>query len=520
MADTTSEIIATRQNRVITKRLPTLNMNLLALYGGRPYIDASLSRFPAESSIDWFGASSVTKEASFSEVVKGVRGRKDRAYLVNHAGRIAERLKQYVFSTPPVREGINEIFENDIDRTGRSIDSFMRHISDLTTACKWAWIGIDMPETQGEVTMAQARSEKIRPYWTAYAANEVADWHYNEVGELTWILTEGIFSIGADPFSPSQDVLRRCLWYKDERGKVSVRIVTMEHNSNSFTKPKVISDTLKSLSFTIIPFVLVGEISDKPHWFDDVEQVQGAILDLESANDTMYFKHVYQQLVLPAGMAEETTGQTGRVDIGKSISAIVGGSYAIIETAEEKGTARVISPSGDALGKIQDELMRKRQVLFDTVGMHLQIDSKQIESADAKSLDRLDSNAVLAQKAQILQEAEEKAVAISNALDKDFKVYKPLYNMRFDVSNLKEDVEAIIMLNNLDLPDSSRRLLNKAALEKIEKVANMGISTKERQEAIHDIEEQQFMAGFEAAPIDQVDHIGDPLPDENPTTAI
>jgi hypothetical protein len=415
-----------------------------------------------------------------------------------------------VFSEAPEREGIDEAFMKDVDRQGRSIDSFMKHISHLTTACKWAWIGIDMPVVDGEVTIAQARENKIRPYWTAYAANEVADWYFNEVGDLQWLITEAKETEAPDPTSEAIEMLVRRLWMlKDGRCHVRTIKIQCEDGRRGKEKPKILSDEEMPLSITFIPFVCVGEISDKPHWFDDVQDVQAAILDLESANDTMYFKHVYQQLVLPATMAQDITGQTGRQDLGQSVSAIVGGAYSIVEQAEEKGISRVIAPSGDALGKIQDELQRKRQVLFDTVGLHLQIDSKQIESADAKNLDRLDSNAVLAEKAQVLEEAEIKAVELTKMWDADFAEYEPVYNDSFDVSNLKEDVEAIIMLNNLDLPDSSKRLLNKAALDKVRKVSHMSITEDEYKVAQDDIEDQSFSVPFAPSAADGVDDLSD-----------
>ena len=516
MAKTEAEILATRQNAILDKRLPFINMNLLALWGGRPYIDASLSRFPAESSLEWHGTSAVSREATFSEVVEGVKGRKQRAYLVNHGGRIAERIKQYVFSKPPERDGIDPQFENDVDRAGRSINTFMKHASHLTTACRWCWIGVDMPRVEGQITLARADKEKIRPYWTIYAANEVADWHFDEAGELRWLITETPEVIAENPFSEPMHVLARRLWFLDESGRCNVREIFIDEGEQSIykrdEKPKIIKDETFPLPISIVPFTLCGELTDKPHWFDDVQDMQAAIMDLESANDTMYFKHVYQQLVLPAGMTDSVTGQTGREDIGKTVGAIVGGAYAIVETGEEKGISRVISPSGDALGKIQDELMRKRQVLFDVVGLHLQIDSKQVESADAKNLDRLDSNAVLAEKAQVLQEAEEKAIKISKAWDSSFAEYQPIYNDRFDVSNLKEDVEAIIMLNNLEFPDSVKRLLNKAGLEKVAKIATMSISDEEMQDAMSDIEGQTFEVGMEFGAQDMGD---DPSGQEN-----
>ena len=82
-------ILLSREHKVLAARKGALGTNLLAYHGGSPYINARLSRFPAESDTDFLG----------DAVTKAI-GRKDHAFLKNYARRVAHKVAQYVFSQP------------------------------------------------------------------------------------------------------------------------------------------------------------------------------------------------------------------------------------------------------------------------------------------------------------------------------------------------------------------------------------------------------------------------------------
>ena len=107
---TLEELIPERQHRTLSRRGGQIAINLLALNGGKPYIDARLSRFPAESSLAWQGSQAETYKSKFPPLTGGISygnktGRRDRAYNVNHLARIIGKINQYVFATAPDRDG-------------------------------------------------------------------------------------------------------------------------------------------------------------------------------------------------------------------------------------------------------------------------------------------------------------------------------------------------------------------------------------------------------------------------------
>src|SRR3990167_9708787 len=111
----TSDVRATRKHKILEKRGAQLGYNLLAWQGGGDYIGARLTRFPCESDTSWNGSMVPGKPSKWSadwyrQGGDGVQGRRDRAFLINYAGRIVNKINQYVFGTDITRTEIDERF--------------------------------------------------------------------------------------------------------------------------------------------------------------------------------------------------------------------------------------------------------------------------------------------------------------------------------------------------------------------------------------------------------------------------
>ena len=480
-----NEVLANRENVTYCERKEKLNLNILALNGGRPYILARLNQFPGESTIDWSGTSGTVSKSRFGDSVHRVAGRKERAYLVNNAGRVAEKIRQYVFATPPERKGKNTELLADITRQGESINSFMGEVLKNIVATKWCWIGIDAPQIEGDISVEEAEKDKIRPYWRLYSASEVVDWCFDSKGDLLWVMTKTEKWENTDPKVYEESKTVRRLW---ERGKVTEYVLATQ----PIGMDTIVSEKTITLDIQDVPFVPCGEISQKPHWYDDVEDIQAASLDLESSLDTLMHKVVFAQMVLPASITEEATTDTNGNKVAETVEAIVGLSNAITENPEDKGITRFIGPDASALKSMQDELGRKREELFDVVGLHLNFTKNFSESADAKHFDHLDPQAVLRNYAQQIAEAEHKAWKLTNKLDSSVEVIMPIYSDKFRVSNIYEDFKALVLADNMNLPDSVKKLTAHGVVDTILEITNMQISAEERAEIDKQISEMEF----------------------------
>jgi len=352
-------------------------------------------------------------------------------------------------------------------------------------ATKWCWIGIDAPQVDGQISKAYAENEKIRPYWKLYSASEVVDWCFDDKGELLWLMTQTQKWSNTDPNVYEEAHTVRRLW---ERGKVTEYVLeTKPVGMDSIKSKKVIPLDIQS-----VPFVPCGEISEKPHWYDDVEDIQAASLDLESSLDTLMHKVVFAQMVLPASITEEVTADNNGNKVAEAVEAIVGLSNAITENPEDKGITRFIGPDASALKAMQDELGRKREELFDVVGLHLNFTKNFSESADAKHFDHLDPQAVLRNYAQQIAEAEHKAWILTNKLDSGVDVIMPIYSDKFRVSNIYEDFKSLVLADNMNLPEAVKKLTVRGVVDTILEITNMQLSTEERAEIDKQITEMEF----------------------------
>lgn len=484
--NTPEQIVANRQNVTYEKRFDKLRLNTLALYGGRPYIRERLTRFPGESTIDWAGSGVSYNQNRFSRSTIKVEGRRGRAYLVNHAGRIAEKVRQYVFAKPPQRPNVNVEMIADITRQGDSLNAFMGDVLKSIVATKWCWIGIDAPVVNGEISLADAKENKIRPYWRLYNAVDVVDWHIDDKGELQWLLTEGEKWDNSDPFVHNVVEPVRRLW---QPGRVTEYTLKKQGSDgeNKVTDVRVIP-----IDFAKVPFVPCGEICDKPHFYDDVEDIQKSILDLESSLDTLFFRTVFSQMVLPRSIADNPTGENDGQDLAQRVEAVVGLSNAILEGPDEKGIARYIGPDSAAIGKMQDELSRKREELFDVVGLHLNFTKNFSESADAKHFDHLDPQAVLRNYAQQVKEAEIRAWSLTAEWMSSVNVIEPVYSDKFRVSNIYEDFKSLVLAENMNLPDSVKKLSIHGVVDTILEITNMQLTDQQRRQIEDEIEKMEF----------------------------
>jgi len=486
LSDATPDVVlANRENLVYTNRKDKLYLNTLALDGGRPYVGKRLSRFPGESRIDWDGTMSEVSKSKWSDLSHKVVGRKQRAYLINNAARVAEKIRQYVFAKKPDRGNSNIEMRADITRQGDSVNAFMGDVLKQIIATKWCWIGIDAPRTESVISKAEAEANKIRPYWTLYTALEVVDWHFDDKGELVWLMTETCKWENANPEVFEQPVKIRRLW---ERGKVTEYQV-----SEAPTGQSTLTDRQEiQLSIDKVPFVLAGAISSKPHWYDDVEDIQAASLDLESSMDTLFYKSVFAQMVLPESIVEDPTSENTGSGVRPTVEAVVGLSNAITESPEDKGITRYIGPDASSLKSMQAELGRKREELFDVVGLHLNFTKNFSESADAKHFDHLDPQAVLRNYAQQIAEAEAKAWAMTAELNSSVKTIEPTYSDKFRVSNIYEDFKSLVLADNMQLPDAVKKLNLHGVVDTLLEITDMQLTDAQRAEINSQIEAMDF----------------------------
>jgi hypothetical protein len=483
-----SKILMTRRHRHYAARIDQLRNNLLAIDGGRPYIDARLHRAPNESDVSWEGSGT-----------EAIPGRRLRAYLVNDAGRVSSKIEQYLFSKDAKRDSIDKAFESDTTTTGLSVNVFWREVCTQYTGGQWVWLHADRgapvidPETGIPTTRTVAQREAAgdRVYWSIWPSTDVVDWCFDASGKLKWLLAADRQYINADPMVDAKDQAVRILWQRGEKGQGATWARYIENKQGG-------GDLIASGSISVqdLPWILLGIPTSKPWWFDDVEMIQCALLNIGSLNHENLVKTVFPQLVVPASMIEGLEAKLVErigMDKGSRVTEVVreiirGMDRPFVESSEDNGLTRYLQPSNSELKALPEEEDRRRKQLFDIAGLALfNRESRQVQTAESKQFDHLDTASTLRNRAHLLQEAEEKLVALSKALDTSFAVYEPVWPQDFDIPNTSEDVMALTQLANFtELPGLMKRQILKAALKLLDQIE--GINDEDRKAILEEIE--------------------------------
>jgi hypothetical protein len=452
----------TRKNHIYAERESQMRINALAMQGGREYVKKRLSRFSGESKIDWEGG---TRPDGIT-----VTGRRQQSHCFPYPRRIADKINQYVFSEEPEREGIDDAVLMDASADGKSMNDLMRDANDWITSCGWCWLGVDAPAVDGQVSQAQKDAAKIRPYVQVYSPLSVVDWKFSSIGGLEWLITESEYYESTTPDACDTEYKVRRIWTAG-----MVRTVKMQEVEGKMT---AVSDSEQPISYSGVPFVLVGKLCEEGHPFDDIESVNRTIMDLESVNRANFFKQCYPQMVLPVSVVQNAQDAYSSQGLGVT-ELIVGMNYPILVSKDDPAPFYLM-PSASDLGAIRTELESLKRNMFDSVGLMLANESRQVASAEAKAWDFQDIAQVMSARAEILEDAENKVAEIINEWDSSISAWAAVYNRDFDVGDFNQEMQALIMTVNTSMPAEMYRMVLNKILDRMDRLGS-ALTPKQKQ---------------------------------------
>ena len=472
--------ITDRKHKIMQGREAQIRRNALAVDGGRAYIDERLWRAPNETDVSWNG-----------DAMRGIVGRKERTGLVNDAGRVANKINQYIFKEEAKRDGADEGFLKDCTGQNESVHDFMQRVNTAFTYGRWLWLQADRaPLADGE---SETEADKAPIRWILWDALDVPDWCIDGSGRIKWLITRSSVYVNDDPNVAAKDGTLYTLYELGEDGCVYVTEEASKCVLPDLRKHQRISGLER------IPFALVGRPSDKAWWFDDVENIQAQILNLDSMHYETLTETVFPQLVMPSSISNDLSTRIMERNIsGEKVVSIIkeatiGRKIPILEGPEDKGISRFITPSGD-LKLLTEEAGRKRSLLFDMVGLALfNKETRQIQTAESKQFDQLDTNSTLANRAIVLQRAEEALIELSQMFDKSFKAWSPAYPSKFDVVDIAALSQALVQTTNMpNKTPKVKKIEAKCAVRVLKEVAAGTVTQQEIDEALAEIDETDF----------------------------
>ncbi|MEI8245802.1 MAG: hypothetical protein WCI51_08230 [Lentisphaerota bacterium] len=454
------DYIFSRQNPFYTSQCSIWLRSLSAYSGGSKYIQQALIKHISEI------------EPEFAE-------RKNRAYYFNYPRKIAKLITQYVLSQAPTREGSDSDLVADFDRSGLNTNEVMRQFSTILNVFGVAWLCVDMPNFEGELTKEQEQIQRIRPYCYALSPLSVVDWCYGSDGKLQWVLTKAESVDNSDPMIQPVTVAVRCLWTRTD-----MTVFQRAGNAGAVAISKTIEHGLG-----VVPFVRVEEVDgygiNAQHWFEDVVRISDAILNNESEAQMNTVKQMFGLLVISEAFARSGNKPKSSEEgaQGESLSHVIARSAAIWETNEEKGITRYVSPSGVETTTIRSENQNLRRELFDVIGLAIQKDSKAIETAEAKAWDHQHVEQFLQTRADILEQAEKQAWQIMTLWKNTVAVPDVVYNRNFAVLDLSDAIASLLEISSLSVESPEfQREVNRTGITLLNRIRQI---PQDRQDTIN-----------------------------------
>ncbi len=422
-----------------------------AYSGGREYIGQALIRHVSEIDLE------------FAE-------RRKRAYYFNYPRAIARRITQYALSVDPVRRNADPELVEDWSRSGLRTNEVMRQLSTMLNVYGRSWLLVEMPSFTGTPTRAEARKLRLRPYVKAISPLKVVDWAYGSDGRLLWALIVEEEYCAADPFTPPVRVRRRRLYER-----------------NSWHLYENVSGVVKEIAGGInptgrVPLIPVVEADGfglaSNHWFDDVVRISEAILNNESEAQMNTVKQMFGMLVVSDSFARSARKISAASGQSGNFSATVARSAAIVESVEEKGISRFISPSGVATATIREENRYLKQELYEIVGLAVQSGVHHNQSAESKAWDFQNVAHFLSGRADLLEQSEMEAWKLMQRYDLELPLPEVHYNRKFMVDDLAAGIAGLLQLAEIPAGRSYRRAIGKTAVELLTHIGHVGNEEK------------------------------------------
>ncbi|UDQ98960.1 hypothetical protein AAEX28_02455 [Lentisphaerota bacterium WC36G] len=412
--------------------------------------------------------------------------RKKRAFYLNYPRKIANLITNYLFSTAPTRDGVNIDVEADFDRLGRNANEIMRQVSLTKNIFRTGYVLVENVAISGNVDLKTKKEQKLRPYVRVLNPFQVTDYCVGEDGLFEWCIVREEILDNKDPLAEPVTKERRRLWTRKDWK-------LFEKDSKN-SEIKLIKEATHALGMVpIIQFSDVDSytVNNNIHWFEDLVRISNAILNNGSEAQMNIIMQMFGMLIVPESFAQinseddqlndiddesdelaplpssrTTPLETDESEFAQKLDRFT----AIVESAEEKGTSRYISPGGAENKTIREENVMLKNEMFDIVGLALQSSSNAAQSGYSKSWDHLTIAQGMAVRAASLQQLELQIWEILHQWDKSISVPKVTYNSDFAIKDIATEVKALMDIASFQLGDLGDKTVLKAIVEKLNEI--------------------------------------------------
>lgn len=212
-------------------------------------------------------------EAEYKEYV-------ERAEFFNAVGRTKDGLQGLMMRKSVQVDDIDDSlvsYLDDVDGKGDSFDHFVSDITGDYIVKNWGGILVDAPQGGDGLSVAEAEAEKLSPFMAYYKAEDIINWHFENIGRknvLQYVVLKEQYEAPSesDQFTRELKTRYRAL-YLDEEG--------------NYTQA-VYDDTSVVATTTVIPKKYSAPRKEIPFYFLGLEPRKSILEDLINVNKSWY----------------------------------------------------------------------------------------------------------------------------------------------------------------------------------------------------------------------------------------
>lgn len=364
---------------------------------------------------------------------KAYQARLNRTFLFNGYKSTIQRLAGQVFFKPVTVENVPpelEYFENDFDSEGRSITEVAHDLLVKMLRFGKAHGVVDYPSGTSDLTLAEERALKVRPYFTEIDPRDLIAWKSERVGGADILRQIRIQEYIVEPYDEYQEIetYRVRVFYPD---RIEVYALRQNKDSEAYTLEHEMTNTLGEIPLLTAYGAKTGFLKSEPP-LDDLAWLN--LRHWQSTSDQNTILHVTRVPIFFAKGFEE--GELSNTTLGP---------YRGISTTSETAEISYIEHSGEAIGAGRQDLKDLEDQMHE-IGADLLVSrSVDRQTASARATDRAESLSMLQTMVMSLERALENAYQIAgkwigvDASDVKVRISEE-FNLPADAANPVDDL--------------------------------------------------------------------------------
>jgi hypothetical protein len=400
--------------------------------------------------------------------------RKERAYRFNHTREVVDLVNKYIFKAQINRrvddapKFMSKFWKSSTLRSLR-IEEFMKLVSAKASIYGKIWVVVDSSKVVAGGTVAEDDENGDRVYAYVVKPQNLLDMAFTKDGQLLWAIIRESIRDDSSPSSSGSTKVQYRIWNKDFWALFGETI-----NTKTKEKEYELLNTGEH-GVGMIPVFPVDHVIDEDYYsgqslIDDAAYLDRAVANYLSNLDAIIQDQTFSQLVIPAqAMLPGDDGHEKIMEMGTKRVFTYDGQANIAPT--------YISPDPSQAGIILSVVEKIISEIYHSTGLAgertKQDNSMGIDNSSgvAKAYDFDKMNAMLASKANALEQAEENLLKIVAAYNSETyeapdRPYVE-YPKDFDVRGLYDEFEIAQRLALVGAPKMLRREQMKAVADKL-----------------------------------------------------